>query len=94
MRTPQRLICLVFLLFALAAGCGDDEEEPATSTISPQPTSGQTSAVATTTTIPGGVIQGAVDGASCSPQGARGMTQAGAQLLCQSVGGELRWRPS
>ena len=47
----------------------------------------------TTVAGAGGVVQNVVDGAVCSPQGARGTTAQNQAMVCTSVGGQLLWRP-
>ncbi len=103
MRTPRRhawirLACILIVVSALAAACGGDNEEKTSPTVRFTPSTG---AAATTiapttpvTSAPGAVVQGVTDGAACSPEGARGVTQGGANMICTLVGTELRWRPS
>jgi len=101
MKGSHRQICMLILLFALAAGCGDDGDDttgttnvPGTTTLA-TPT---TTASPTTTCAPAGrtTIGGVTDGAVCSQSGANGVTNAGIPMVCMSIagGGELRWRPA
>jgi hypothetical protein len=89
MRTRHRLVCLVTLALVLTGGCGDDEDTSTTI-----PTSAVTTVLEAPTTTAVPVVQGVTDGAPCSPQGARGMTQQGMAMICALVGGENRWRPA
>ncbi len=94
MRTVRRVVSILLVASALAAACGDDEEDAPTTI----PTSAPTTAAAptTSTSVPATVVQNATDGAVCSPRGARGMTRAGLALVCEPIAGgnELRWRPA
>jgi hypothetical protein len=96
MTTAHRCACILMLVFALAAGCGDDGgNETSTDTTDPIPTVAEpTSALPSATTVAGPVIEGVTDGAPCSPQGQRGVTQDGLAMLCALVGGDTRWRPA
>ena len=102
MRTSRGVALVpVLLLVLLLAGCGKDDNgsnsspttvfnQTATSAVSGGSPAGATS----TSTGPGGVVQGVIDGNPCTPQGARGTTSGGAAELCTQVGGDLRWRPA
>lgn len=100
MRTPYRIACVLVVLFAFLAACGDDDESDTTPTTAFSPTAttavggSPTTAATPTTEGAGGIVQNAVDGAPCSPQGARGVTRDGVPVSCTTAGGETRWRPS
>ena len=89
----HRTLGIVLVVFALTAGCGDDEEDTPTTIPTTTPTS---ASPAPSTTVPATVARGVVDGAVCSPPGARGTTQAGLALVCTQIAGgsETRWRPA
>ncbi len=91
----RRTLCVLFVVSALTAACGDDEEDPPTTV----PTSAVTTPAAggtSSTAVPGSIAQGVTDGSTCSPVGARGRTQGGIDLVCTPIAGgnELRWRPA
>ncbi len=100
MKTLQRTLCLVLVLFALTAACGDDEEStPSTSntpqtTVAAPGTTGLTGGA--TTTAPANVVQNVTDGATCNPPNARGVSAAGRAMVCTTIAGgnETRWRPA
>jgi hypothetical protein len=102
---PSRRICMLTLLFALAAGCGRGGGGTTGTTNGPPATTVGTPATAarpTTTAAPSGrtttssPVQGVTDGAVCSPSGATGLTSAKLPMVCMPIAGgnELRWRPA
>ncbi len=101
MRSLRRPLCLVLLLFALTAACGDDDDNKSATTNETQLTSttfGRPASTASgaSTTAPATVVQGVTDGATCSPPNARGVTERGLPMVCTTIAGgnETRWRPA
>ena len=100
MKTLRRTLCLLIVLFAFTAACGDDKKsEPATSpatqtTIAAPGTTGLTAGASTT--VPASVFQNVTDGATCTQLQARGATSAGRAMVCTTIAGgnETRWRPA
>ncbi len=83
-----RVVCTVILAAGLTAGCGgDDEETTPTTAFTPS----QTTAVGGSPTT--AVSQGVTDGAICPRQGDQGTTKDGLAMVCDLLGGQLRWRP-
>lgn len=100
MRTLHRTLCIVAVLFAFTAACGDDEESTPTTSNTPQTTiaaPGTTGLTGgQTTTAPANVSQNVTDGAVCPQPNARGSTAAGRAMVCTTIAGgnETRWRPA
>jgi hypothetical protein len=93
MRTIHRTLCIVALVFALTAACGDEEKATPTTT----PTSAPASGAPVSTTVPVTVAQRVTDGAICPTPNARGSDQtSGRAMVCVPIAGgnELRWRPA
>jgi serine/threonine-protein kinase len=84
---------MLFVLFALAAGCGNSKGSSSTNVSTPTPPASSTTIARATTSAP---LRNVTDGAVCAPNGATGVSNTGQQLVCVQIAGgnELRWRPA
>jgi uncharacterized lipoprotein YajG len=93
MKSTQRSLFVVILALALLAGCGS-KDKTANSTNATVSNTNTSVVVSSPPTTPTTVAQNVSDGATCSPQGAAGITRDGVRELCAQLGGVTRWRPA
>lgn len=94
MKTLQRSLCVVVVLFGLTTACGKDEKKATPPTL-PNTTTTVAANRAVSTTTPPTTIANVTDGATCPAPNVRGVTKSGIPEVCGPIAGgnDLRWRP-